>query len=474
MKIVILAVVLTLATNCSGSKQSPIPQDSTKEVIHTAIGNSVTNFYLRDSLQKNVWNFNLLFAQSLFIRSSSLELVPDLAKSMSTTKPLEVKVEIKNGALFHDGTPVLCKDVLWSYDDARHSASPYRATFDQIKSWKCQENVFQITLKKPVHALIEKLLTGIRVYPENSYPAHSTNPIGSGPYKLQSINDSESVWIRHEGYQGALRPWAKKIVIHNIPDSRTRLEWLTSKKLDLLLDWPIEMDPFLESKNSELNVMSYPGSNLMALGFSLNSKCFEHLKNRLSVANLVNKHLKEIKEMEPALFFKAISASDSNFSCPDVKLFYPAQSPLSFYGAPILQDLHQSFGISAMAQESSVFFSKLNAGQYDLFVATLPSEQDPVAFYEYLHSSQWPPQKNRFYFKNSEVDATLEKLALSENKEQTLGLIKKIAEITEKEMPFVPLGYVRQKLVSSSNLIVKKSIADHPWLMMIEAVKKSP
>lgn len=471
----VLTLFLTSACEVPWRSASKLHSDDAT-TLRTALSTAVTNFYLKDSLQKNVWNFNTLFAQTLFVRDDQSNLVGDLAVSFRIAGPNFIQIQTRHGATFHDGRAVECKDIAWSFQDSSHAGSPYVSTFANIESWNCAGTTFEIKLKKPIYGLIEKLVCGIRIYPENSYPAHSMSPIGSGPYKLVSTTPTKSVWKRHSAYVGAFKPIMDNIVIHYIPDSRAQFEWLKSGKLDLLLEWPADMEPILEKQKGSFQVFTYPASNLSVIGLSMKSKCFGKLSARQALANFVAQNKTLLGGFVGSKLFTlpVFSPSIAKLQCPGTQLSLSAQSNVSHLATPLLQKLQTATEVSSLVQESSVFYSKLNAGAYDAFVVSLPAEDDAVSLYEWLHSSQLPPQKNRFFYKNAQVDQSLEKLTLTAEPKERANLLQIIASHVNHDIPFVPLGQLETKLVSQKNIILKKSISNHPWLMMIEAVKKKP
>ena len=472
------AGVLTLAATVSCSPKSVAPER--RDSLKAAIATEVTNFYLKDSLQKNVWNFNLLFAQSLFLRTDSAEIVGDLADSLSFESPRVVNVRLRRGAKFHNESPVGCEDIVWSFEDARHPGSPYQSTFEQILSWSCKDQIFQIQLKRPVHGLIERLLSGIRIYPKRAYPKRSAAPIGSGPYRFISSTPLKSVWRRFEHYQGPLRAEAKTIEIYYIHDARTRYEWLKLGKLDLLLEWPAEMDPILSREGpSKLDVHQYRGSGSLVVGLSMRSPCFSNLQNRRKFAEAIHEYEHLLIGFTAAPPFSTDPSKTTATVkrkvtlCKDLQLMYPAGSSFAHLGVRLMQGLLKSLNIRSAAQESSVFYAKLAAGQLDAFVVSLPTAEDAVALYEYMHSTQMPPQKNRFFYASPAADRLLENLQLSPNSPERARTLEALAEQVESDVPFIPLGTTLSKLVSRKGVMIRKSIATHPWLMMIEAVKKT-
>lgn len=477
--IAIFVSLLTLLASCQNSAQT-----YSSDTIHTAIGNRVTNYYLKTSLQKNTWNFNLLFAQTLFLKASDGSLVGDLAESVNFEKRGGYVVTLRHGAKFHNQQGVSCEDVLWSFNDSNHEGSPYESTFSNLYEFKCEDNKFLFKFKKPTHALIERLLTGIRIYPKNLYPKHSSSPIGSGPYKFESSDETKTVWVKHDQYLGALKASAKRLIIHHISDSRMRFEYLKNKKLDLLVDWSPELNPLLKSEAFE--IFEIPSTSMATIGFQSNSRCFNNIKNRELVAKIIcehihknsffiqNKYIKLTHEKCDSLKIDTSPTKLANFknTCAKTKLYFSHSMNFNHYLSEVISKLKTSLNIETSAMESSVYFSKLSNGDLDLFGSMLPTENDASRFFEYLHSSQTPPQKNRFHYKSSQTDSITEKLLVESDKSVTEKLLISLNDQLMKDLPLIPLGHTKDKVIHSQNLMLRKSIFDHPWLMMIEAVKK--
>lgn len=141
---------------------------------------------------------SLVYA-GLFRYDAELKPVPDLAAAyrVSDDKKSYV-VQLKAGLRWHDGQPVTPEDVVFTYTIAQDPqfASPLRWSLNGIKVTKSGDHEITFQLPEPHERFLELLTTGL--LPEHLWgeiPAiHSRlteynlgKPIGSGPWRLQSL-----------------------------------------------------------------------------------------------------------------------------------------------------------------------------------------------------------------------------------------------------------------------------------------------
>ncbi|MEA4965501.1 MAG: ABC transporter substrate-binding protein [Oscillospiraceae bacterium] len=119
---------------------------------------------------------------------------------------------IREGAKWHDGTDVTIDDVIWSLNACDGMASPYATPlaciegYADVQSGAAKEmsgivadgNVMTLKLTKPSRALLYGLCV-IKILPKHllgevaytdltTYEPFWSNPIGCGPYKLESVS----------------------------------------------------------------------------------------------------------------------------------------------------------------------------------------------------------------------------------------------------------------------------------------------
>ena len=126
------------------------------------------------------------------------KIVNDLASSVEVSENrLTYTVRISNAALFHDGESVTSDDVIFTIAKITDPLikSPKRGNWDGITVEKIDEKTVSFTLKQAYTPFIYNLTAGIlpkHIWKnvsddEFSFSQYNTLPIGSGPYKVESV-----------------------------------------------------------------------------------------------------------------------------------------------------------------------------------------------------------------------------------------------------------------------------------------------
>jgi len=129
--------------------------------------------------------------------------VPDLAESYTVSEDkLVYTFTIREGAVFHDGTPVTADDVVFTIRGTQDPAlkSPRRANWDGVLVEKVDDRTVSFTLPQPYGAFLENATIGIlpahiwrNISPDEfPFSALNTEPVGAGPYSVSKITRDHS------------------------------------------------------------------------------------------------------------------------------------------------------------------------------------------------------------------------------------------------------------------------------------------
>ncbi len=143
-------------------------------------------------------NLSALVYSGLMRLDENGKIVPDLSEIVTLSPDkLSYTVTIKEGARFHDGTPVLADDVVFTISKISDSLikSPRKGNWDGVSIEKLDEKTVVFRLKKPYAPFIYNLTTGIIpkhiwknvTADEFAFSQFNTLPIGSGPYKVRRV-----------------------------------------------------------------------------------------------------------------------------------------------------------------------------------------------------------------------------------------------------------------------------------------------
>lgn len=144
----------------------------------------------------------LVYSGLLKINSKG-ELENDLAESYTISDDLLVYTFVlKDNLFFHDGTKLTTDDIVFTIEKAQDDAlkSPKEADFAGVKVTKIDDKTVSFTLKQPYSPFIQNLTLGIlpkhiwykASLEEFPFSQFNTKPVGTGPYKVDSITYSGS------------------------------------------------------------------------------------------------------------------------------------------------------------------------------------------------------------------------------------------------------------------------------------------
>jgi len=126
------------------------------------------------------------------------KLIPDLAKKYTISENgLIYTFTLKDDLRFHDGIPLTADDIEYTIQKIQDSTvnSPRRVDWTNILIKKISPTEIQFTLKQPYTPFLSNTTLGIlpkHIWSKVSsdqfvYSSYNIEPIGSGPYKLDSI-----------------------------------------------------------------------------------------------------------------------------------------------------------------------------------------------------------------------------------------------------------------------------------------------
>ena len=211
-----------------------------------------------------------------FEQTEQMPLRPGLAERWERVSDKALRLFLRKGVTFHDGSPFTAEDVAFSLS-LEHIAGPGRSSaleiLDTIDRVEVIDDFTVIVHAKVPDALLEKRLGswGSEIVSKKAFDAAGSwdnwipAPVGTGPYKIvsQSI-DVNVVLTAHDGYWGGLPPYAG-IEYRIIPQMASRINALTAGEVDFITDLSPDMFPEIDS-HSDLEVVGGPVQNTRYLG----------------------------------------------------------------------------------------------------------------------------------------------------------------------------------------------------------------
>jgi peptide/nickel transport system substrate-binding protein len=212
-----------------------------------------------------------IYESLVYYNSKSFKIEPMLATEWKLVNPTLMRIELRKGVKFSDGSALLADDVVFSLNRAMTKTSNYGIFAQGIdKVTKVGEQTIEISLKSPNPVLMNQL-TELRIMSrawseknksvepkdiktkDESF-AHR-NAMGTGPFMVESWQpDQKLVLKRNPNWWGKADGNVTEIVYTPIKSEATRAAALLSGEVDLVLD-PSPQDLGRLRSSKDLKVM---------------------------------------------------------------------------------------------------------------------------------------------------------------------------------------------------------------------------
>lgn len=320
------ASLLAVAVGCAGGDTGTEGGGDGSTFIYGASSDPVTldGAYVSDG--ESLRPIRQIFETLVVTKPGSTEIEPLLAKKYNAMEGGKSwKFELNEGVKFTDGTDLNAEAVCTNFerwfnftDPVQQTAAYYFATVfgtfgdkkaDSLyKSCEAEsDTVAVVNLNRPSSAFISAMslpsfsiaspkaleeyeadkVGGSPDQPQFEGSFGTKNPIGTGPFKLQSwARGDKLVLVRNDDYWGD-KPALKKVVIRPISDGSARRQALESGEIDAYDNVaPGDIQPL---KDQDYKVLERPSFNVAYLGFNQKHKPLDNPKIRQAIAHALNR-----------------------------------------------------------------------------------------------------------------------------------------------------------------------------------------
>lgn len=168
-----------------------------------------------------------LIYSGLMTYDNNNKIVNDLVKSYQISDDGKIYTfQLKDNLFWQDGSPLTADDVLFTIKTIQNSdyKSPLRANWLNIETQKISNTSFAFSLGSPYNSFLENCTVKIipqhiwkNVLPENfSLSSYNLQPIGSGPYTLNNLDQSNMGFISSANLIANRRYYGKIPYISNL------------------------------------------------------------------------------------------------------------------------------------------------------------------------------------------------------------------------------------------------------------------
>ncbi|MDM7463527.1 MAG: ABC transporter substrate-binding protein [Tepidimonas taiwanensis] len=241
----LLAAGAALALGLSAAHAKPFKWSSAGDIttwdIHTQ----------NNGLQNGI--HAAVYESLVYYNSKTFKVEPMLAESWREISPTQLRLNLRKGVKFHDGSPFTADDVVFSIQRAMAKTSNFTIYTQGIdKVVKVDAHTVDIFTKGPNPVLLNQL-TELRmmskawaeknksIEPKDMKGTEETfahrNANGTGPYVLKEwVPEQRIVLERNPNYWGKLDSNVTQIIYNPIKSDATRMAALLSGEVDFVLD----------------------------------------------------------------------------------------------------------------------------------------------------------------------------------------------------------------------------------------------
>ncbi|SFK06020.1 ABC transporter substrate-binding protein [Celeribacter neptunius] len=449
----------------------------------------------------------------------TLEVAPGLATSWEISEDgTEYTFHLREGVMFHDGTPFNAEAVKFNFDRMLNEDHPYYNTgpfplaffFSAIEETTAVDTyTVKFKLNGPYAPFLSNLAypTGLMVSPaavEANGVDFGRNPAGTGPFKFAEWRSNEAVVIEKNPDYWGDPAGTEAVVFRPITDANTRVAEMLAGGIDMMVEVP--PTALSQFQSDAFNIVEQAGPHLWFLILNAKEGPFADKRVRQAANYAINKEALVNDVLEgtadvaagptpPAFAWAYNEALDPYPYDPEKAKELLAEAgaegaSLTFYvteggsgmldpipmGTAIQADL-EAVGLDVKIEtyEWNTFLGEVNPGlegKADMAeMAWMTNDPDTLPFLA-LRTEAWPDKGgfNSGYYSNPEVDALLEKARVSTNQEERATLYKEMQAIVQEDAPWVFVANWKQNAVTTDR--VGNFSLEPSFLLQLQSVTK--
>ncbi|CAA9328724.1 MAG: Dipeptide-binding ABC transporter, periplasmic substrate-binding component [uncultured Nocardioidaceae bacterium] len=420
-----------------------------------------TSAYFSFQVLENVYD-------TLVEPDENLEMQPSIAEEWETSEDqLTWTFTIRQDVKFSDGSDLTAEDVAYSYNRIIDEELSSSYKFAEVKSIKALDpQTLEIALKQPQPNLLAAVggYKGMAIVSKKNVTSGDvkTNPVGSGPFKLDSFRSGDRIeLVRNEEYWGE-KPALSGVTFTFVKDPTVALQNLEGGEVQWTDNLPPQQVSTLE-ESDEVVVESEPTSDYWYLALNQNREPFNDENVRRAIAFAIDREaiVKAAKFGNATVNQTAIPEAsswyheyapyshdpdqaqqlldDAGVSDLTMDLMVTSDYPETVSAAQVIADQLSEVGIEVEIRELdfSTWLAEQGKGNFDMFMLSWLGNIDPDEFYYAQHHSKG--QFNFHGYSNPEVDTLLDEAKVETDTEQRKQMYDDVSELIVDDASYIYL-----------------------------------
>ena len=487
----VLCLILVIMTGCSSAPAPGGSKTGALKDMVVAIGTDASTLdphkctdSATEVINKNIYNNLVRF-------DANMKLAPDLATEWQLAGDgVTWTFKLRKGVTFHDGTPFNAAAVKYNIERVLDpkTASARRSVLAMIKSVEViDDSTVKMVTSYPIGSFLYQLAHPVAGMVSPAAAAKfgveklGLNPVGTGALKFVKWLPGEKLeFVAFDKYYAGA-PQFKSLTFSIVPEDSTRAMLLESGQIDVALRLPVT--DVARLKNNK-NIMMTTTPTIMTMYIALHNQKgpLKDSRVRQALNHAVDKNalVKDVVGGSAVVADSVIPPGVSNYSSVGNYPHDPAKAKelLSQAGFPngfeitlwtpsgrylmdkqvaeVLQAQMSAVGVKMNVRtwDFQALMAEVKKGQFDAVLlgwsaSTADADQ---AMYPVFESTQFPPNSNRAFYKNSDVDLLLNNAKKEMNPDKRAGMYKQAQQQIMKDAAWIPLFYPKQSIAYRANV----------------------
>jgi peptide/nickel transport system substrate-binding protein len=229
------------------------------------------------------------------------KMVPGLATSWERIDDRTLELTLRDGVKFHDGSVMTADDVVFTFGDVRMRSKDsvghpvmqnFLASIESVVALSPGKVRVTASKSDPVLELRmsgwgSQIISKAAFEKAGSFEAFGRAPVGTGPYKLESLSTDELRLVPHAEYWGGA-PNLQSLVFKMVPEMSSRIAGLISGEFHLITD--LAPDQFnVVSNSGDLEVVGGPNAYLRCIKFDGRNPLMKDVKLRRALSLAIDR-----------------------------------------------------------------------------------------------------------------------------------------------------------------------------------------
>lgn len=206
-------------------------------------------------------------------------VLPALAETWQRVDGKTLDLTLRQGVMFHDGSPLTVEDVVFSFGPERRTdpdspgfgtAQQFLSTIDSVEALddrtvRVISSVEDPTLELRLTAWGSQIISKAAFEAAGGFEGFAQAPVGTGPFKLASLSADTIELEANTDYWGGA-PSIDRMIYRQAPELSSRIAGLVSGDFDIIVDVPSDQFAPITS-NSGLEVVGGDVASLRVVKF---------------------------------------------------------------------------------------------------------------------------------------------------------------------------------------------------------------